>query len=251
MALGPRGAAGLCSASRAKRHSGSGPSAQTLGRTSNPCNMPSEFFSPSLAVALSAYAVGVASPGPSNMAIMGTAMSQGRGQALSLAAGVVCGSLVWGLAAALGLSALMRTYSWSLVALKVLGGLYLLFLSAKAARAALASNPPELVARVSGGSKWRAFTSGLGMHLTNPKAIFVWLSIVALALPSGAGGTHALGVVASCAAIGVFVFFGYALAFSTAVARSIYARVHRWFNATLSVVFAFAGFRLLLSRSAA
>ena len=31
MALGPRGAAGLCSASRAKRHSGVGPSAQTLG----------------------------------------------------------------------------------------------------------------------------------------------------------------------------------------------------------------------------
>jgi hypothetical protein len=35
MALGPRGAAGLCSASRAKRHSGSGPSAQTLGRTAS------------------------------------------------------------------------------------------------------------------------------------------------------------------------------------------------------------------------
>jgi hypothetical protein len=31
MALGPQGAAGLCSTSRAKRHSGSGPSAQTLG----------------------------------------------------------------------------------------------------------------------------------------------------------------------------------------------------------------------------
>ena len=33
MALGPRGAAGLCSASWAKRHPGSGPSAQTLGGT--------------------------------------------------------------------------------------------------------------------------------------------------------------------------------------------------------------------------
>jgi hypothetical protein len=32
LALGPRGAAGLCSASRAKHQSGSGPSAQTLGR---------------------------------------------------------------------------------------------------------------------------------------------------------------------------------------------------------------------------
>jgi hypothetical protein len=35
MALGPRGAAGLCSASRAKRHPGSGPSAQTLGVTNS------------------------------------------------------------------------------------------------------------------------------------------------------------------------------------------------------------------------
>ena len=40
MALGPRGAAGLCSASRAKRHSGSGPSAQTLGRRCKPRRHP-------------------------------------------------------------------------------------------------------------------------------------------------------------------------------------------------------------------
>ncbi|MFN3988604.1 MAG: LysE family translocator [Rhodocyclaceae bacterium] len=214
--------------------------------------MLNEFLSPALAIALSAYTVGVASPGPSNMAIMATAMSQGRRQALALAAGVVCGSLVWGLAAALGLSELMRSYSGALVALKVLGGLYLLYLSARAARAALTphqhlSGPTHCI---SGGSKWRAFTGGLAMHITNPKAIFVWLSIVALALPSAASRDHALGVVASCAVIGALVFFGYALAFSTEVARSIYARAHRWFNATLSAVFAVAGVRLLLSRSA-
>ncbi len=213
--------------------------------------MPTEFFSPALAVALIAYTVGVASPGPSNMAIMATAMSQGRRQALALAAGVVCGSLVWGLAAALGLSALMRTFSWALVALKVLGGLYLLFLSARAARAAMAAHAPALNARFSAASKRRAFTAGLGMHLTNPKAIFVWLSIVALALPSGASRGHAFGVVASCAVIGAAVFLGYALAFSTEVARAVYAKTHRLFNAALSAVFAFAGIRLLLSRSAA
>lgn len=212
--------------------------------------MLNEFLSPALAIALSAYTVGVASPGPSNMAIMATAMSQGRRQALALAAGVVCGSLVWGLAAALGLSELMRSYSGALVALKVLGGLYLLYLSARAARAALTSHPPGPAHCISGGSKWRAFAGGLAMHITNPKAIFVWLSIVALALPSAASRDHALGVVASCAVIGALVFFGYALAFSTEVARSIYARAHRWFNATLSAVFAVAGVRLLLSRSA-
>ena len=80
--------------------------------------MPTEFLSPGLTIALTAYAIGVASPGPSNMAIMATAMSQGRQYALALAAGVVCGSVAWGLLAAFGLSSLIRTYSWSLAALK-------------------------------------------------------------------------------------------------------------------------------------
>lgn len=214
--------------------------------------MPSDFFSPALAIALTAFTVGVASPGPSNMAIMAAAMSQGRGPAMALAAGVVCGSLMWGLAAALGLSALMHAYSWALLLLKVMGGLYLLFLSWKAARSALATDSPKQADRIGSGSgsKWRGFSSGLGMHVTNPKAIFVWLSIVALALPAGASKEHALGVVGSCAAIGTTVFFGYALAFSTAAARTVYSRAYRWLNATLSAVFAIAGVRLLLSRSA-
>lgn len=43
----------------------------------------------------------------------------------------------------------------------------------------------------------------------------------------------------------------FALAFSTAVARLAYSKAHRWFNATHSAVFAIAGTKLLLSRSAA
>ncbi|MEO5626386.1 MAG: LysE family translocator [Dokdonella sp.] len=213
--------------------------------------MPSEFFSPTLVMALTAYAVGVASPGPSNMAIMATAMSQGRRQAMALAAGVLCGSLMWGLAASLGLSALMRACSWALFLLKLSGGLYLILLSLKAARSALATGSPKLADSIGAGSNWRAFSKGLSMHVTNPKAIFVWLSIVALALPPGASKDQALGVVGFCAAIGAIVFFGYALAFSTGIARTIYLKAHRWLNATLSAVFAVAGVRLLLSRSAA
>ena len=212
--------------------------------------MPTEFLSPGLTIALTAYAIGVASPGPSNMAIMATAMSQGRQYALALAAGVVCGSVAWGLLAAFGLSSLIRTYSWSLAALKVLGGLYLLFLAFKAAHAALKAHPPELIARNRGVGAWRSFADGVVMHLTNPKPIFVWISIVALATPSTPGRNHALGVVASCSVIGSAVFFGYALAFSTAIARTVYDKAHRWFNAILSAVFVVAGVRLLLSRSA-
>ena len=85
------------------------------------------------------------------------------------------------------------------------------------------------------------------MHLTNPKAIFVWLSIVALALPPDAARGDAFIAVAGCAVLGMMVFFGYALAFSTELARRVYRRIQRAFNAALAAVFAavfaYAGLR--------
>jgi threonine/homoserine/homoserine lactone efflux protein len=204
-----------------------------------------------LLVAYTAYAIGVASPGPSNLAIMGTAMSQGKVRAAVLAAGVISGSLLWGAAAALGLSSIMQTYSWTLVAMKLLGGAYLLWLAVKAARAAAATQPPEAEMGLAGASFKATYLKGLAMHLTNPKAIFVWLSIVAVALPQGARPTDAMWVVAGCGLIGATIFGSYALAFSTQIARRVYAAAHRWFNATLSAVFAYAGVRLLFSRSPA
>lgn len=207
-------------------------------------------LSASLLFTFSAYLVGVASPGPSILAIMATALSRGRPHALALAAGVMSGSLVWGFSAAFGLASLMQAYSWSLVIIKVLGGLYMLWLSWKAAKAALAPGAFAVSGGIAAGSSRLrdSYLKGLAMHLTNPKAIFVWLSIVALGLPQDAKTGDALRIVAGCAVIGLCVFFGYALAFSTRAARSVYARVHRWFNAALAVVFAVAGARMLLVR---
>jgi threonine efflux protein len=204
-------------------------------------------------LAFTAYLVGTASPGPSNLAIMTTAMSRGRTHALALAAGVVNGSLVWGLCAGFGLSSVMQRFSWSLVVMKLLGGAYLLWLAWKAARAARAPLGFSAAAGAAAGegSLGAAYRSGLAMHLTNPKAIFVWLSIVALALPQGGRTGDALLVVAGCALMGVVVFMGYAVAFSTERARKVYRAAHRWFNATLALVFASAGVRLLLSRTSA
>jgi threonine/homoserine/homoserine lactone efflux protein len=89
------------------------------------------------------------------------------------------------------------------------------------------------------------------MHLTNPKAIFVWLSIVALALPPNAHHNEALLIVAGCVPIGIAVFCGYALVFSTTPARQAYMRTRRWFDGALAILFGYAGIRMLASRAAA
>jgi threonine efflux protein len=210
----------------------------------------SAFLSANVLLAYTAYFVGTASPGPSNLAIMSLAMGSGRKAAFGFALGVMSGSFSWALLATLGMSALLATYSQLLVDIRIAGGLYLLWLAWKSARSALTPTKPGAnVARTAEPFK-RLYMRGLLLHLTNPKAILVWLSIVSLAMPAAGGTTtHTLTVVLGCMGIGVFVFSSYAVLFSTATARRVYGSIRRWLDGSLAVVFSVAGLKLLSSRT--
>ncbi|WP_027782233.1 MULTISPECIES: LysE family translocator [Burkholderia] len=202
------------------------------------------FFSANLLLAYTAYFIGTASPGPSNLAIMSVAANQGRKAALAFALGVISGSMFWATVAALGVSAALLAWSKLLVAIKVFGGLYLLWLAFKSARTAL-SGPPAASANAAREQRLsRFYVRGAMLHLTNPKAILVWVSIVALS--SNGGGAHG-AVVPGCLAIGCMVFGGYALVFSMDGARRLYVRGRRAMEACLAVVFGVAGIRLLVT----
>ncbi|MEN0099996.1 MAG: LysE family translocator, partial [Brucella pseudogrignonensis] len=96
------------------------------------------------------YVIAAGSPGPSNMRIMSVAMNQGRKAGLMFAAGVVTGSIFWGLMAATGVSAILTRFAEALIVLKIFGGLYLLYLAFKAARAAMTSDE-KIAARATSG----------------------------------------------------------------------------------------------------
>jgi threonine efflux protein len=198
-----------------------------------------------------AYIIAVASPGPSNMAIMGVAMSQGRKPALVLAAGVLTGSQCWAFLAASGLSAVLSSYAHALFVIKIAGGLYLLYLAYKSARSALSKGLPQVDGTQSKQSpKYAAlYRRGLLMHLTNPKAILGWLAIMSIGLQPGAASNTLSAILIGCAILGVVIFCGYALLFSTAPAIRIYQRSRRYIEGVLAMVFGFAGIRLLLSRA--
>jgi threonine/homoserine/homoserine lactone efflux protein len=200
-------------------------------------------------LAYTAFAIGVASPGPSVLAVMGTAMAQGRARALALASGIVCGSLCWGLCAAFGLAALMERWSGALAVVKAIGGLYLLWMAWQAARK-VRGTKGTLAAQAVHEGYARTCARGLAMHLTNPKSIVVWLSVVSLALPAGARQADALAFVVSCAALSATIFCCYALAFSTDAARRAFRAGERRINAVLAGVFAYAGVHMLLASQA-
>ncbi|WP_353193509.1 LysE family translocator [Pandoraea pnomenusa] len=202
-----------------------------------------------LLIAFTAYFVNAASPGPSNLAIMSIAANHGRRPALTFALGVMSGSLFWAMIATLGVSATLLAYSQFLVVIKLFGGLYLLWLAFKSARSAMRASDSAATVPVGADGKLllrRLYLRGTLLHLTNPKAVLGWVSVAALS--STPDGGMPWIVVPGCAALGLTIFCGYAVLFSTRAARRVYLRLRRWLDGCLAVVFGTAGWQLLTSR---
>lgn len=201
-----------------------------------------------IALVYGTYIVATASPGPSNMAIMGTAMRDGRLPALALTAGVITGSLFWAILAATGMSAVLAAYAQALFVIKMFGGVYLLYLAFRAGRSAM--KPVSDFVSVDTGRatpRYRAlYRQGLLMHIGNPKAIMAWIAIMSLGFREDAPAGMLPAIIGGCAILGVIVFGSYALLFSTASMIALYTRLRRWIESVLSVVFAAAGLKLLL-----
>lgn len=186
------------------------------------------------------------SPGPATLTISGTSMEYGRRAGLSVALGVVAGSACWGVAAAVGLSAVMIANAWVLELVRYMGALYLLWLAFKSLRAAWRGDSPQPLGQ--GISRRRLFARGLLLHLTNPKAVLGWGAVYAISLPEGAGPGSVWALFLWLIATSAVVFLGYACIFSTpAIARG-YLRAKRWFDLAFGLLFGAASVKILTVR---
>ncbi len=204
---------------------------------------------PALMLVYASFALAVGSPGPSTLSIMATSMNEGRRVGLVLALGVTAGSVTWGLLASLGLSAVLAAYAPALYAIKVAGGLYLLYLAWRSACSAVqAINAPGRPTSTQPISGAQTFARGYLMHLTNPKAILGWIAIMTLGLTANSPFVVVVALLAGCALISLSFNCGYAVLFSTDAMVRGYRRIRRGIEGALAVVFAVAGLKLLTSR---
>lgn len=208
--------------------------------------MPIEQFQHLLLV-YAVYLIAVASPGPSTMAIMGTAMDQGRDAATILALGIVTGSMTWAAFAATGVSTVLAAWAPAIFTIKIAGGLYLLWLAWKSARSALAPSSPQVQAALDAPAI-TLYRKGVLLHLTNPKAILGWIAIMSLGLQQDSAPETIAAILGGCAILGLAVNVGYALLFSTKVMRRIWQKSRRWIDGALAATFGYGGIRLLLSK---
>ncbi|MEM8979878.1 MAG: LysE family transporter [Pseudomonadota bacterium] len=187
------------------------------------------------------------SPGPATLGIAGTSMNAGRRLGLFFSLGILAGSAFWGLAAALGMSALMLANAWVFTVIKYIGAGYLLFLAFKSLKSAWSGSGLDAQAGKRGSAR-QVFTQGALIHITNPKAILSWGAVYAVALPPGASQGAVFALFALLYTGSILVFIGYAFLFSTPGIVRVYARAKRWFELAFGVLFGAAALRLLTAR---
>jgi len=207
-------------------------------------------FLPGILLAYSAFLLAIISPGPNVLAVMGTSMSAGRLAGLALSLGVAAGSLTWATLTVLGLSALLASYAVALTYIKIAGGVYLLWLAYKSFKAARSDRDVE-VSELDGGNGTRIgyAVRGYMIQMTNPKAALAWIAIISLGMQKGAPIWVGVVIVLGTFSLSLLIHALYALVFSSPAMVRLYAKARRSIQTLLGCFFAFAGARLLFSRS--
>lgn len=178
----------------------------------------------------------VASPGPAFAVGLRLAAVEGMRVSLIYALGVGLGGALWALAALAGLNLIFEVLPFAMIAMKIAGGLFLIWLGVQSWRHAGApvARPAEGAAPRSAGSALRL---ALMTQIANPKTALFFGAIFAALVPAGTGWPVLAGLLALVfvTEFGWFALIG--LIFSRAPVRQAYERaktvIDRLFGAAM------------------
>lgn len=151
-----------------------------------------------MVVAVAAFSLAAALivllPGPDTLVVVRELLRDGRARAAQTVAGVLCGLSVWVIAAALGLSALLRASQAGYVVLKIAGAAYLIWLGVQSLRMrrltmAAERGAPTVGPGASASTRkrllGRGFVAGFATDLLNPKVGVFFVTFLPGFVPRG------------------------------------------------------------------
>lgn len=197
-------------------------------------------------ITLIGVAAAQAAPGPNLIAVASAALGQGRRAALFVTLGVSTGMLIWAVAVAFGLGVLFTTYPLSLIALKLVGGTYLMWLALKAFRSVWQGGEPTIGADTRVSSNTANWKRGLFVVLTNPKAALMWSAVATFLYGENLAAWQVVQF-GPVGAVSGFVIYGtYAVLFSTHSAKKVHSRFSRLIESVFGGAFGTFGGKLVL-----
>ncbi|SOD90344.1 LysE family translocator [Caenispirillum bisanense] len=147
------------------------------------------------------YLLGL-TPGPGVFAVIARGLAQGFVRTLPFIAGILCGNITWLTLTVFGLSMVAQVLGPLFLAVKIAGGLYLVYMGVKMWRKRVTAE--DLDADVpEEASLLRRWLSGYMLTLGNPKPIFFYLSVLPNLLDMNALAHGAVLTAAPIAAAGI------------------------------------------------
>ncbi|MEM9707107.1 MAG: LysE family translocator [Pseudomonadota bacterium] len=190
-------------------------------------------------------------PGPAMLAMLHTAMSDGRRAGLALGLGLATMACAWLLAAALGLQAIFAAFPWAYSTMKVAGALYLLYFAWKTWGRNDHTDPytnerdPGAVRNAHAG----AFLSGIFINSLNPKSVLFAGAVLVVVFPAGISMGQGAFLVANQMVVEAAFYSAAVLLVSRPVIMRRYVAARKTFDRICSLVLGAFGLKLLLSRA--
>ena len=181
------------------------------------------------------------------MMISSVALSRGRMAGVMAACGIAVGVLVFVTLCMFGLGLVFAKMQWLMMAIKLCGGAYLIYLGYQLWKASLQPQTDSDMPVLSEKKQRHPFVLGFLTNMTNPKALAFFTSIFAVALPQDASFETQAASVTMMGVMPVLWFGFVSFCLSTPAMRKVYMRCSRWIDRVAGTFLAFFGARLLMS----
>jgi len=122
-------------------------------------------------------------PGLDTILVLRTAISRGRAPAFATAAGICTGTVVWGVAAAVGASALLAASEAAFTELKIAGACYMAWLGISMFIRTFRTGPADPVDVPQARSSRGTWLTGVTTSLLNPKVGVFYMAMIPQFLP--------------------------------------------------------------------
>lgn len=204
-----------------------------------------------LATLIAVHMLAVVTPGASFLAVSRAALVHGRPMGLALALGSALGALAWAAAALFGLALVLAKSQALYAAMKLLGGLYLLYLCVGLVRHA--GQPLAIATDTDGrpgptGRRALALgvVNGFLTLISNPKAIVFFGSIFVTVLPAAPSPLLMALILLVIFLDELLWYVAVVLLLSAPGPRERYLKAKPWLDRTIATLFGVLGLKLVL-----
>ena len=188
-------------------------------------------------------------PGPNFWKVVHHSINHSRKRATIFVCGLLTGSIIHCTLGILGVSAILASCEWCLMAMQILGGTYILWYGAKLVLGKNISNDHGRLVEEQ-GALFKVWSDGVMTNLSNPKSILFYASLFTIVI---APDMPLINVLLHLVSLLVTVFLtNCAIAYLLSIARvrSLFHRFHDKVSKVVGVMLMLAGIRIALQKRA-